>query len=73
MASIKKRGSSYLITVSLGRDSNGKKLIETITYIPTETTPKKIEKEVAAFAQDFESRVKNGKYLEGEKITFSTF
>lgn len=74
MASIKKRegkrGTSYLITVSLGRDENDKKIFETTTYTPTATGPKAIEKEVAAFAHDFEKRVKEGKYLPGEKLTY---
>ena len=73
MANITKRGEKYLIRVSVGRDTEGKQLTESTTYTPTETTPKKIEKEVENFARDFEERVRNGKYLEGEKITFCDF
>lgn len=74
MASIKPRTgkngvTTYLITVSKGRDTNGKKLTETTTFKPTKTTPKAIEKEVQKFALDFEERVKSGKYFSGEKIT----
>lgn len=71
MASIRERNGSYQIIVSLGRDHEGKQLFERITYIPTSTTPKKIENEVNEFAREFEKRVKEGKYLSGEKITFS--
>lgn len=73
MASIKNRNGSYLITVSLGRDTEGKKLFQTTTYKPTATTPKAIEKEVQRFAQEFESRVKAGKYLSGDKVSFADF
>ena len=73
MASIKNRNGSYLITVSLGRDVNGKQILETTTFKPSATTPKAIEKEVDAYAREFEERVKNGKFLKGEKITFCDF
>ena len=42
MASIRKRGNSYQITVSNGRDSSGKQLIETATFTPD---PDKTEKQ----------------------------
>ena len=70
MASIDKRGDTYRIRVSMGRSRDGKKLVETVKYTPTATTPKAIEKEVQKFAEDFEERVKSGKYLSGEKLTF---
>lgn len=76
MASIKPRTgkngvTTYLITVSKGRGVDGKKITESITFKPTKTTPKAIEKEVQKFALDFEERVKAGKYFSGEKVTFS--
>lgn len=73
MASIKKRGDTYLITVSMGFDHTGKRLRETTTYTPSATTEKKIAKEVEDFARDFEKRVKEGLYLDGDKITFCQF
>ena len=73
MASIRKRKDSYQITVSMGRDAEGRQIIETTTYQPETTTPKAIEKEVSRFADDFEKRVREGKYLDGEKITFTSF
>lgn len=74
MASIKKRGKGYLITVSNGYDVNGKKLIETTTYVPDDSlTPKKQQEALEKHARDFEDRVKNGKYLKGEKLTFKEY
>ncbi len=34
MASIRKRGNSYTVTVSCGYDSKGKKIMETATFTP---------------------------------------
>lgn len=73
MASIKKRGDSYLITVSLGRDPEGKKITESTTFHPTAQTPKAIEKEVDDFARQWEKEVRDGNVFDGEKITFSQF
>lgn len=61
MASIRKRKESYQITVSLGYDIHGKKLLETTTFTPDPTlTPKQQEKAVALFAYEFEAKIKNG-------------
>ena len=74
MASIKQRGDSYLITVSLGRDVNGKKIFETVTYKPdANLTPKRKQKAVEAFASSFEEQCKNGLTLDGRKITLQEF
>jgi integrase len=61
MAQIQKRSnSSYFITVNLGRDVQGKKVRQTMTYTPTATTPKQIEKEVQRQAVLFEEACKQG-------------
>lgn len=73
MAQIRKRGNSYTISVLVETDIHGKRIMKHTTFIPTETTPKKIEKEVAAFAMDFEKRIKSGLYYDGEKIKFKDF
>lgn len=74
MASIRKRGGSYQITVSNGRDITGKQIIETVTFQPDPSkTDKQNQKALERFAMDFEDKVKNGKYLDGEKITFQEF
>lgn len=70
MASIKKRGNNYQITVSLGRDQKGKQIIKTTTFKPTSSAPSKAEKEVQAFAVEFENKIKEGKYIEGDRLTF---
>ena len=74
MASIKKRGNSYLITVSNGKDSNGKQIMEYATFNPDPfKTEKQNLKELEKYAYDFEQKVKSGKYLDGEKLTFQQF
>lgn len=78
MASIEKRttkkGVSYTITVSNGYDITGKKIREKATYTPDATlTPKQQEKALQTFVFEFEQRVKQGKFLSGEKITFKDF
>lgn len=74
MASITKRGNGYRITVSNGRDRMGKQILETATFIPDpDKTERQNQKALERFAVEFESRVKDGKYLSGEKITFEDF
>ena len=74
MSSIKRRGSSYQITVSCGYDIQGKKLIETTTFTPDPAlSPKKQEKAVQEYALEFERKVKSGAALEGRKITLKEF
>lgn len=78
MASIRERkgpeGTSYQITVSCGRDINGKKLRETVTFVPDPAlTPKKREKAVEDFARDFEAKIKSGAAMDGRKVTLKEF
>ena len=74
MASMRKRKNSYQITVSNGRDSSGKQIVETATFILDSTkTEKQNLKELEKFAYDFEQKVRSGKYLSGEKLTFQEF
>ena len=74
MASIKERSGSYQITVSLGRDIYGKKLIETATFTPAPAlTPKKRQKAVEEFARQFESDIRNGIAMDGRKVTLKEF
>lgn len=80
MASIRKRGNSYQITVSCGRDSQDKKIIRQTTYRPELYTAKghpktenAIMKEVNAYAADFERRVRSGQYAPGESLTFERY
>ena len=71
MATIQKRNNSYQISVFVANGENGEKIRKTCTYKPTATTPKKIEKEVNAFALEFEKKVKNGDCYSGEKMTLN--
>lgn len=78
MASIKPRTRkdgkiSYMITVSLGRDNTGRKLIQTTTFVPKATAPSKAKKEAEAYAADFEQRVLAGDVVSGDKVTFAEF
>ena len=74
MASIRKRGDSYRVTVSNGRDVSGKQIIETATFAPDPSrTEKQNRKALEIFAFEFEQKVKSGKYLDGEKISFKDF
>lgn len=74
MASIKKRGNTYQITVSNGFDSDGKRLFEYATFKPDENrTVKQQEKDLNDFAYEFEKKVKEGKVLRGEKLLLNEF
>lgn len=74
MANIRKRGKSYQITISNGRDRNGKQIIETATFRPDPArTERQNQKALEKFAIEFEEKVKSGKYLDGEKLTFYAF
>ena len=74
MAYVKKDGDSYRIQVSNGYDVKGKKIRETTSYTPDPSlTTKQQQKALEKFIFEFEEKVKNGKYLSGEKMTFNEF
>ena len=74
MASIKQRGNSWLVTISNGYDSSGKKLIKTKTFKkPHDMTDHKWEKELEKLALEFELQVERGLHLDGGKLTFADF
>ncbi len=74
MATIKKRGNSYLIRCYDGYDQNGKQIERTMTWkIPEGLTEKKAEKEALHQAALFEERVRNGQVTEGKALKFSDF
>lgn len=73
MAHIEKRGTSYRISVYLGRDKDNKRIYKRTTYTPSETAPTKIEREVQSYAIAFEERVKKGILLDGDSLTFNDF
>lgn len=74
MASIRERNGHYQITVSLGYDIYGKKLIETTSFTPDPTrTEKQQERDLQQFARKFEEEVKSGIAQDGRRITFKAF
>lgn len=78
MASVRKiqnkKGISFKIEVSNGYDVNGKKIRETATFVPEQgMTTKQAEKAARKFADEFEDRVKNGDYINGDKMTLEEF
>lgn len=65
MASITKRGSSYLFRVSCGFDGNGKRLMKSQTWTPpANLTPKQAEKEAQRQAVLFEEKCRTGQYID---------
>lgn len=73
MASITKRGETYLIRVSLGYDIYGKKEYRSMTWKPSPNmTPKQIEKELNKQAVMFEEKIKSG-LLIGSDVRFADF
>ena len=70
MASVRKRGNTYQVTVSNGRDITGKQIIETATYTPEPgMTKKQIERALEQFKIDFERDIKAGQNIRGRKMT----
>ncbi len=73
MATIKKRGNSYLIRVSCGYDMQGKQIVHSMTWKPEAgMTVKQMEKEVQRQAVLFEEKCKSGLYL-SNNIRFADF
>lgn len=71
MPSIKKRGDSFRIMVSLGYDMSGRQIRKTTTYTPPEgVTSGKAEKLATAYAYEFEKRCRGMVNLD-ENIRFS--
>lgn len=74
MASIRKRNGHYQITVSLGYNIYGKKLIETASFTPDPTrTEKQQERDLQQFTRKFEEEVKSSIAQDGRRITFKAF
>ena len=75
MASITERkNGTFRIAVSNGRDINGKQIIETTTFkFDATKTKRQNEKALEKFVIEFETRVKEGKLLSGEKLTLKKY
>ena len=74
MATIKKQGRGYKITVSCGYDQLGKQLRQHKTWVPAPgMTSRQVEKELRRQAVLFEEEVKRGKRCCDGSIRFSAF
>ena len=74
MATIKRRGNSYLFRCYDGYDQNGKQKEHTMTWkIPEGMSDKKAEKEAQHQAALFEERVRNGQVADGRSMKFVDF
>lgn len=73
MATIKKRGNSYLIRCYDGYDQTGRQIERTMTWkIPAGMSEKKAEREARHQAELFEEKVRTGQSAE-KKIKFADF
>lgn len=71
---IVKRNGTYRITVSCGRDENGKQILRTATFVPPKGLKKKDEQiAVRDFADEFERKIKGGANIKYNKMTFRGF
>lgn len=74
MATIKKRGNSYLFRCYDGYDCQGKQIERTKTWkIPDGMSPKKAEKEAIHQAALFEESVRNGQIADTKALKFEAF
>ncbi len=74
MATVKKRGNSYLIRCYDGYDQNNKQIERTMTWkIPAGMSDKKAEKEAQHQAALFEERVRTGQVAEQKSMKFAAF
>lgn len=72
MATIQKRGGSYLIRVSCGYDTKGKQVIQSMTWKPDDKmTPKQVEKQLNRQAVMFEEACMRG--FQSKAVKFETF
>ena len=71
MPSIRKTGkNSYQIEVTAGSDENGRPIRKFMSYRPKATAETKREKELQAVASDFERRIQDGKFYDGDMLQF---
>lgn len=74
MANVTKRGDTYRIRVLQGRTPSGQQIFKSTTFTPDPNkTDKQNKKALERFVIDFETRVKDGTYLDGENMTYSAY
>lgn len=70
MASVRRKGNGYEVTVSNGYDSSGKKIRVCRTFTPKDTwNEERVEKEVQKFAARLEEKVKSGFNVKADNVT----
>jgi len=70
---IEKRGDTYRFRVYTGKDVTGKQTFKRMTYKPTASGKRELDKELKMKAMEFYKRVTNNEPLEAEKITFAQY
>lgn len=71
---ITKRGKTFLITISLKKDSNGKRIREYYTFDPDPTmTAKQAEQAAYKYGVELENKLKRGGSVKYDTLTFSQF
>lgn len=74
MASFRKRGNNYEVTVSNGRFPDGRKKFKTTTFHPDPNkTDTQNMRDLQYFMMDFERSVHDGDNFDGQKMTFAQF
>lgn len=74
MATIKKRGNSFLIRVSCGYDVNGRQIVQSTTWTPEKQyTERQLQKQLQKIATEFEQKVKSGKVGNGGNVKLVDF
>lgn len=72
MAGIRKRGDSFSITISMGRDRKGKQIRKTVTFHPDpDLTPAKQMKEAERYASTLEDQIRREKSF-GDRTRFES-
>lgn len=73
LPTIRKRGNSYLLRVSVGYDADGRQIEKRMTWTPPSgMSQRAADKEAEREAFRFEERVKSGQVLDG-RMKFSNY
>ena len=73
MASVTKRGNSWLIRINAGVDQNGKRIVRSETYYPKAKSENAQRKEAEAYALDLENQAKRRGLYNNERLTLNEY
>lgn len=73
MAYIKKRGKCWRWRVVLGYDAQGKRIVKNGSYYPKAKSENAQYKEVSAYVQEIERKIKNNEYFNNNDLTLNDF